>query len=73
MSLPEKLTLTALAAHLDLSRPTTYRIVRSVGFPLPDADKRWDRDAVLAWLAENALPDGAEVIGRIVVRSEAAE
>lgn len=73
MHLPEKLTLTALSAYLNLSRPTTYLIVRSVGFPLPDADKRYDRDAVLAWLDENRLPDGVDVIGGIVVRTVAAE
>lgn len=73
MSLPDKLTLTALAAHLNLSRPTTYRIVRAVGFPIPGPDRKWSRDEVLAWLDENRLSDGVEVIGGIVVRSEAAE
>lgn len=71
--MPDKLTLTALAAHLGLSRTTTYLIVRSHGFPAPAQDKKWDRSAVLAWLDENRLPDGVDVIGGIVVRSVAAE
>jgi hypothetical protein len=70
--MPDKLTLTALAAHLGLSRPSTYLIVRSVGFPIPDQDKKWDRDAVFAWLDENRLPDGVGVVGGILVRSEPA-
>lgn len=70
--LPPKLTLTALAAYLGLSRPSTYIIVRSVGFPLPDSDKLYDRDRVLAWLDENRLPDGVVVVGGILVRSAVA-
>lgn len=52
------LTLTQLAAFLNVSRPTAYNLVQSVGFPLPLTGfktRRWSVDAVSAWMRSNAI------------------
>lgn len=63
----ERMTLTDIARHMEVSRPTAYKIVRSRGFPPPGIDKRWERPSVLAWLKENTL-GGAVVVAGVIVK-----
>lgn len=65
----DRMTLTDIARHIDRSRPTAYKIVRSRGFPSPGIDKRYDRSAVLKWLETNSLDTDAAVVGGVLVRS----
>jgi predicted DNA-binding transcriptional regulator AlpA len=51
------MNLTDIARYMGVSRPTAYKIVRSVGFPAPlraDGAPRWASAAVEAWLAAEA-------------------
>lgn len=64
-----RLTVTALADLLSLSRPSVYGIVRAVDFPIRGDDGKWDRDQVMDWLDRNRLPDGVSVVGGLMVRS----
>lgn len=66
----ERLTLTDIARHMGVSRPTAYKIVRSRGFPAPGDDKRWHGQDVLSWLHENKL-DGAALVAGVIVRTTA--
>ena len=64
------MNLTDIARYLGVSRPTAYKIVRSVGFPAPvrtDGAPRWDSDAVMAWIAASRLDDGAMLVGGVVI------
>jgi excisionase family DNA binding protein len=63
----ERMTLTDIARHLGHSRPTTYKIVRSKGFPTIGSDRKWDRTDVVEWLERNAAT-GAVVVGGVLVR-----
>lgn len=63
-----RMTLTDIARHLDVSRPTAYKIVDSVGFPARGDDARWDREAVQAWVDLNRAA-GAAVVGGVIVRA----
>lgn len=64
----ERMTLTDIARHMEVSRPTAYKIVRSASFPPPGNDKRWERPAVLEWLETHKV-DGAAIIGGVLVSS----
>lgn len=63
----ERMTLTDIADHMDVSRPTAYKVVRSKGFPMIGSDRKWDRTAVVEWLERNAAT-GAVVVGGVLVR-----
>jgi predicted DNA-binding transcriptional regulator AlpA len=65
----DRMTVTDIARYTQRSRPTIYRVVRSVGFPPRGEDNRWDRDAVMEWLAENRLPADTALIGGVMVRT----
>jgi len=67
----ERMTLTDIARHIGCSRPTAYKIVRSVGFPRSGGDKRWERADVLDWLACNKLD--AAVVAGVIVRTADVE
>jgi predicted DNA-binding transcriptional regulator AlpA len=69
----DRMTLTDFARHVGISRPTAYKLVRTVSFPTAGTDKRWDRKAVLDWLAENTVSVEAVLVAGVLVRSEAAE
>lgn len=64
----DRMTLTDIARHIGKSRPTTYKIVRSFGFPPPGDDKRWARPAVMDWFDRNTAA-GASIVGGVLVRS----
>jgi predicted DNA-binding transcriptional regulator AlpA len=54
------MNLTEFARHMGVSRPTAYKIVRSVGFPPPlclDGAPRWSVAAIEEWLALSGAPD----------------
>lgn len=54
------MNLTDIARYMGVSRPTAYKIVRSVGFPLKleaAGAPRWSAEAVQAWTMENASPE----------------
>lgn len=51
------MNLTDIARYMGVSRPTAYKIVRSVGFPAPlraDGAPRWASAAVDAWIIDAA-------------------
>lgn len=52
------MNLTDIARYMGVSRPTAYKIVRSVGFPAPlraDGAPRWASEIVQAWLVGEGL------------------
>lgn len=60
------LSLTDVAAHLSVSRPTAYKYVNAVGFPKPVAcepgstARRWNVEDIETWrLTNEAVKDGA--------------
>lgn len=63
----DRMTLTDIARHMDISRPTAYKIVRSFGFPHIGNDRRWVASEVLDWIAEHTT-DGAVIVGGMLVR-----
>jgi predicted DNA-binding transcriptional regulator AlpA len=66
----DRMTLTDIAAHIGCSRPTAYVLVRIVDFPRRGDDRRWDRQAVMEWLANNTVAvDAVSVGGVLVVRA----
>lgn len=66
----DRMTVTDIARHLDISRPSAYRVVEGHGFPARGNDKRWDRAAVLDWLARNNAA-GVTVLGGVLVKTVA--
>lgn len=62
----DRLTLTDLAKHLKITRPTCYVLIRSVGFPERGPDKKWDAKEILKWIADNRQPEGARLVGGVM-------
>lgn len=67
----DRFTLTDIARHLDVSRPTAYRVIAAPGFPVRGNDRRWSSLDVLAWLDDNSVPPDTEVVRGVMVRSSA--
>lgn len=61
----DRMTVTDIARHMLVSRPTAYRVIASSDFPDRGEDGKWSTLDVLAWLDSHSIK--GSVVGGVVV------